>query len=131
MSGCHLGLISDNSSALIRFYTEKLGFSEGESRTIPRDLVQNIFALPVECRMTKLHREDITLEVFSPLGLELTPWADTHAGYNHFGLWVEDKKQFCDQLKEQGVEVIEAPYKDRVVYFVKDPDGNRIEIFEA
>lgn len=131
MSSCHLGLISDNSPVLIRFYTEKLGFSEGESRTIPRDLVKNIFGLPAECRMTKLHRGEITLEVFSPQGLGLAPRADTQAGYNHFGLWVEDKRQFCSKLAEQGAEVIEAPYQDRVVYFVKDPDGNRIEIFET
>jgi hypothetical protein len=43
---------------------------------------------------------------------------------------VDDKRQFCRKLAERGVEVIEAPYKDRVVFFVKDPDGNRIEIFE-
>ncbi len=131
MNGCHLGLISDDPTALIRFYTEKLGFSEGENRTIPSDLVHEIFGLPVECRMTKLHRGEMILEVFSPLGLEIEPRADTQAGYNHFGLWVEDKKQFCRQLAEQGVEVIETPYKDRFVYFVKDPDGNRIEIFET
>ena len=131
MYGCHLGLISDDPATLIRFYTEKLGFSEGEHRTIPRDLVQEIFGLPVECRMLKLHRGDITLEVFSSQDIKLTPRADTQIGYNHFGLWVEDKKQFCRQLADQGVEVIEAPYKDRFVFFVKDPDGNRIEIFET
>ena len=81
--------------------------------------------------MLKLHRGDITLEVFSSQDIKLTPRADTQIGYNHFGLWVEDKKQFCRQLANQGVEVIEAPYKDRFVFFVKDPDGNRIEIFET
>jgi catechol 2,3-dioxygenase-like lactoylglutathione lyase family enzyme len=130
MDGCHLGLISNHPEDMIRFYSEKLGFIEGESRTIPRELVQSLFGIPVECRMTKLHRGEITLEVFSPPGLELVPCSDRQAGYNHFGLWVDDRRQFCRKLAERGVEVIEAPYKDRFVFFVKDPDGNRIEIFE-
>jgi catechol 2,3-dioxygenase-like lactoylglutathione lyase family enzyme len=131
MTGCHLGLISNNPEGLIRFYTEKLGFTEGESRALPSGLVETVFGLQVECRMTKLHRGEVTLEVFSPQDLQLRPLADRQAGYNHFGLWVEDKKSFCRRLADQGVEVIEAPYQDRFVYFVKDPDGNRIEIFDA
>jgi len=130
MDGFHLGLISNNPADLIRFYTGEMGFTEGESRTIPLELVRSLFGLPAECRMTKLHMGDITLEVFAPQGVELSTRTDEQAGYNHFGLWVEDKKRFCSGLAERGVEVIEAPYKDRFVYFVKDPDGNRIEIFE-
>ncbi len=130
MDGCHLGLISNNPADLIRFYTGEMGFTEGESRTIPLELVRSLFGLPAECRMTKLHMGDITLEVFAPQGVELSTRTDEQAGYNHFGLWVEDKKRFCSRLAERGVEVIEAPYKDRFVHFVKDPDGNRIEIFE-
>jgi len=130
MNGCHLGLISNNPADLIRFYTEKLGFTEGESHTIPLELVRSIFGLPAECRMTKLHRGLITLEVFAPQGVELSPRTDDQAGYNHFGLWTEDKERFCAELAEQGVEVIKSPYQDRFVYFVKDPEGNRVDIFE-
>jgi catechol 2,3-dioxygenase-like lactoylglutathione lyase family enzyme len=130
MNGCHLGLISNSPADLIRFYTGKLGFTEGESRTIPRELVRSLFGLPAECRMTKLHLGELTLEVFVPQGVDLSPRTDALAGYNHFGLWVEDKERFCAELAGQGVDVIKAAYKDRFVYFVKDPDGNRIEIFE-
>jgi len=130
MDNCHLGLISNNPAGMIRFYTESLGFTEGESRMIPLELVRSLFGLPAECRMTKLHLGETTLEVFSPQGLELAPRTDEQSGYNHFGLWVEDKRRFCRRLAERGVEVIEAPYKDRFVCFVKDPDGNRIEVFE-
>ena len=65
------------------------------------------------------------------LGIKNILHTDGQPGFNHFGLWVEDKARFCRRLAAEGVEVIEAPYKDRFVYFIKDPDGNRIEIFET
>ena len=128
---CHLGLLSNQPLRLREFYVKKLGFTEGESRTIARDLMQKIFNLPVECRMLKLHRQDSVLEIFAPQGLELLPSHDNLTGINHFGIWVQDKEAFCTELAAQDVPVIKAAYKDRFIYFVQDPEGNRIEVFEA
>lgn len=127
---CHLGLMSSQPLRLREFYVEKLGFTEGESRTVSRDLMQKIFNLPVECRMLKLHRQDSVLEIFSPLDLELQPPPYNTSGFNHFGIWVQDKETFCRGLEAQDVPVIKVAYKDRFIYFVQDPEGNRIEIFE-
>ncbi len=128
--GCHLGLFSSRVSLLSEFYIGKLGFTEGEMRTVPRDLMQDIFNIPVECRMIKLHRQNLVLEIFSPQGEELRPCKDGSMGFNHFGIWVQDKEAFCRELAEQDVPLIKVAYKDRFIYFVQDPDGNRIEIFE-
>ena len=43
---------------------------------------------------------------------------------------VLDKESFCRDLAGKGVEIIKAPYKDRYIYFIKDPEGNRIEVFD-
>jgi catechol 2,3-dioxygenase-like lactoylglutathione lyase family enzyme len=130
MTKGHLGLFSRNASNLIRFYTEKLGFQEGESRTVSRSLMEDIFGLAEESRMTKLSRDDLTLEIFSLSDVAPASEADCHIGFNHFGLWVEDKEAFCRTIKDQGATVIKSAYRDRFIFFVRDPDGNRIEIFE-
>jgi catechol 2,3-dioxygenase-like lactoylglutathione lyase family enzyme len=123
--------MSFRAGDLIRFYVDDLGFTEGESRLLSRDLMEAIFALPAECRMTKLHRENLTLEVFSPQGFETEAERFPHAsGFNHFALGTGDKQRFCRDLEAKGVPVITCAYKDRFVYFVVDPDGNRIEIFD-
>ncbi len=129
MSKGHLGLFSQNTTTLIRFYTEKLGFHEGESRTVSRRVMEDLFGVAEESRMTKLHRDDLTLEIFSLSDVSPVSREDCRTGLNHFGLWVEDKEAFCRTLKDQGATVIKSPYRDRFVYFVRDPDGNRIEIF--
>jgi catechol 2,3-dioxygenase-like lactoylglutathione lyase family enzyme len=127
----HIGLFSPNPEELIAFYVEKLGFEQGESRRLPEELVTEIFSVTAPCWMTKLSLGDITLEVFSPegRGLEIRPAAVS--GYNHWGLTVEDKAAFCRSAQERGAEVIKAAYKDRFVYFIKDPEGNLIEVFES
>ena len=130
MTKGHLGLFSRNASILIRFYTEKLGFREGESRTVARNLMEDIFGLAEESRMTKLVRDDLTLEIFSLPDVAPASQAECRIGFNHFGLWVEDKEAFCRTAEEHGATVIKSAYRDRFIYFIRDPDGNRIEIFE-
>lgn len=131
MNGCHIGLLSYRAEDLIRFYVDRLGFTEGASRSLSRDLMEAIFSIPGECRMTKLHRENLTLEVFSPLGFEPESEASAYVpGFNHFALSTGDKQRFCRDLEAQGIPVITCAYQDRFVYFVVDPDGNRIEIFD-
>ena len=126
----HIGLFSPNPEKLISFYVEKLGFEEGDSRRISNDLMSQIFDVPTNCRMTKLHFGEIILEVFSLEGWELKNRHVDSSGYNHWGLTVEDKALFCAKAEEQGADVIKVAHKDRFIYFIKDPEGNLIEVFE-
>ncbi len=42
---------------------------------------------------------------------------------------VEDKELFCRDMAARNVEVIKVENKSRFIYFLKDPDGNLIEVF--
>jgi len=126
----HIGLFTANPEELITFYVEKLGFERGESRQISDDLMSQIFTVPANCQMTKLLFGEITLEVFFPEEFELQVRSNNVRGYNHWGLTVEDKASFCREAEERGAEVAKIAYKDRFIYFIKDPDGNLIEVFE-
>lgn len=130
MNGTHVGLFTNHPEELIQFYTQKLGFEQGESRIIPADFMNQVFGVPAICQMTKLKYDTVILEVFSPENLELKLSSLPSAGYNHWGLAVDDKEQFCQALVQKGVKVIKAQYKDRFIYFIQDPEENRIEVFE-
>jgi catechol 2,3-dioxygenase-like lactoylglutathione lyase family enzyme len=108
-----------------------LGFEEGETRLLPADLVDQIFSIPSPCYLIKLSRGSLILEIFSLTGIDTQERKSATVGYNHWGMGVEDKLQFVKDLKQKGVPVMEIEHSGRMIYFVKDPEGNLIEIYEV
>jgi len=127
----HIGICTSSPRELINFYTEKLGFREGETKHLSRDLMEEIFGIPFPASLTKLEYGQAVLELISPEGLEIGERDFNISGYNHWGFAVEDKVEFCRKLREQGVEVIKVESKGRPIFFIKDPEGNLIEIYEV
>jgi len=127
----HLGICTNNPQQLIKFYEEKMGFEKGETRIVPRDLMEHFFKIPDACSLTKLMFGQIILEIISPQSLMLKKRANDVSGYNHWSLGVKKKKEFCQKLKERGVPILEKEREGHIFYFVKDPEGNLIEIYES
>jgi catechol 2,3-dioxygenase-like lactoylglutathione lyase family enzyme len=127
----HFGILARNPDKLKEFYVKYLGFKEGEARLLPADLVDQIFSIPSPCYLTKLSRGSLVLEVFSLTNIDTQERKSATVGYNHWGMGVEDKGQFVKDLKQNGVPVIEIQHSDRMIYFIKDPEGNLIEIYEV
>jgi catechol 2,3-dioxygenase-like lactoylglutathione lyase family enzyme len=127
----HFGILARDPIKLKEFYIESLGFEEGETRLLPDDLVNRIFSIPSPCYLTKLKHGSLVLEVFSLTDLQAEKRASVTGGYNHWGMGVEDKERFVEDLKQKNVPVIEIEHSGRLIYFVKDPEGNLIEIYEV
>jgi catechol 2,3-dioxygenase-like lactoylglutathione lyase family enzyme len=127
----HFGILARNPEKLKEFYVNWLGFEEGETRLLPVDLVEQIFSIPSFCYLTKLKRGSLVLEVFSLTGVNTQERKSVTVGYNHWGMGVEDKQRFVKDLKQKGVPVMEIEHSGRMIYFVKDPEGNLIEIYEV
>jgi catechol 2,3-dioxygenase-like lactoylglutathione lyase family enzyme len=127
----HFGILSKNPEKLKKFYTESLEFEEGETRLLPVDLVDQIFSISSPCYLTKLKRGSVLLEIFSLTDLQTHEREWTTVGYNHWGMGVEDKERFVQDLKQKNVPVMEIEHSGRMIYFVKDPEGNLIEIYEV
>jgi catechol 2,3-dioxygenase-like lactoylglutathione lyase family enzyme len=127
----HFGILSKNPEKLKKFYTESLGFEEGETRLLPADLVDQIFSIFSPCYLTKLKRGSVLLEIFSLTDLQTHEREWTTVGYNHWGMGVEDKERFVQDLKQKNVPVMEIEHSGRMIYFIKDPEGNLIEIYEV
>ncbi|MGA1844283.1 MAG: VOC family protein [bacterium] len=127
----HIGIMTDNPEKMVAFYTEKLGFQAGPTMLVPENLIARIFEFSSPCSLTKLSYGRVIVEIISPEGTVLGGHEVPAAGYNHWGFGVEDAEGFCRQLTTKGVEVIRAAKNGRFVNFVRDPDGNLIEIYQA
>ena len=127
----HIGIFTNNPRELARFYTEKLGFKIGETKEVPEDLVKKIFGIPSSCRLTKLKLGQVIIEILSPDNLNLKKRLNDVSGYNHWGLAVQNKEDFCRMLKKQGVKILKYKKNGHTIFFAKDPEGNLVEIYEA
>ncbi len=126
----HVGLACRDLRSLADFYTKKLGFEEGETREVSGDWMERIFGVPAACRMIKLRLGRAVVELFSSPNLEWPERGPEVRGYNHWGLAVEDKAAFIRSVESRGVPVLKLKAGERLIAFVRDPEGNLIEVYQ-
>ena len=130
--GCHhIGILTRNPDIVIPFYTRGLGFDEGETRILPAELMEKIFGLASECRLTRLTKNRAVIEVFFPADSDVNDRKLCTMGYNHRALEVEDKEAYVHDLEDRHVPVMKIDHGGRTIFFLKDPEGNLIEIYES
>ena len=128
--GCdHIGIFTNNPGKLVKFYTDKLGFTKEKEDMLSRSIMESIFGVLADCSLIRLGLGNVKIEIFAPVSV-MENKIDNIFGYNHWGFVVPDRNKFLDELKNSGVDIIEVKRDGRSVYFIKDPDGNRIEIRE-
>lgn len=128
----HIGIFTGHHRRLLDFYLPALGFKKEYQALLPKEVMYPIFRIPYECHMVKLVRDDIALEIFWLDDYKLKSAGRWTAGYNHFGLEVKDREKFLKRLKAKfKARIIKVGRGSHFVYFIQDPDGNRIEIKET
>ncbi len=125
----HIGIFTNNPLRLIHFYRKIGGFKRVSEEILPAQTVRQIFGLNEKCLFIKLLKDDLVIELFKPVRSVLTR-KNRVLGYNHFGICVANKEKYVSFLKSNGVKVIVIKRNKHNVYFMVDPDGNRIEIRE-
>jgi len=126
----HVGLFTNRPRSILHFYQRKLGLRKEYRTVLSRDIMNKIFGINIDCYMDKLTLDDLCIEVFHPKNMRKGKKIRKIVGINHFCLGVADKKKFCDKLEKKFRVRIIRIKKDNnyYVYFIKDPDGNLIEI---
>lgn len=124
----HIGIFTNNATRLVKFYTEKLGFKKGKKEILQKSIVETIFGVSCDCTFIKLMNTNLMIELFEPTSSSIRRRVNNTSGINHWGFCVGDKKNFVSQLKKKDVKIITIKRNAHVVYFIADPDGNRIEI---
>ena len=133
----HLTFNSSNLEASLRFYCDLLGFKKKFEICIPESIPETspFFALRGRPSITYLQAPDGNLiEIFTPTpGLSEKDPIEARVGYAHMSLRVSDIKVAAEQLKAEGVrfdsEISLGPDNTYQVW-IRDPDGNRIELME-
>ena len=107
----------------MKFYTELMGLKLTEERRLD------------DCTLYFLTDEE------SGVQIELTDNDETPANgyengnaFGHFAFFCDDFDKFTTKLKELGYEYLYEPFdltgKGSKIGFIKDPDGNEIELIE-
>ena len=128
----HIGILTADADRLIRFYCDLLGYRTVRDEVVTADVMEAIFTVHADCRLVKLsppkNTEGVNIEIFFYCdgGTDRRP--ARAPGYNHWGLRVPDRESFVAEMKRHGAAVTEVWRDGHAVYFISDPDGNRIEI---
>lgn len=130
--GCdHIGLYTNNSKKLVNFYTKNLAFKKVKEDILERSIFEQIFGIAADCHFVRLVSGSVMLEIFQPTKRRARRVIRNSIGINHWGYCVGNREKFVRRLRNQRIPIIEIERKDHLVYFVADPDGNRIEIREC
>jgi len=124
----HLNFVTNDLSRIIDFYVNKLDmkvkFTLNNQRGEP-------FGYYFECgnsTFLEFFDQAMAAEVWGGTVAELT----IGTRYKHFCLEVTGLKEFCEKLKDKGVNVsaISMGMDNSQQAWIADPDGNQIELME-
>ena len=129
----HIGILTGNADVLLRFYRDVLGFEIVKDEIVDSDLMDSIFGEPGDCRLIKLSHPSgkdgaVNIEIFAFKDHAAGRRRPRSPGYNHWGFRVGDRRAYIARMKKLGVAVTDVLRGKHHVYFICDPDGNRIEI---
>ena len=127
----HIGILTNDAQRLIRFYTHKLDFKKIKEDILDASTFGTLFGFRVSTRFIRLSTDGLMLELFEPLEKKASSNTVTSTGLNHFGYCVRNRLNYVKLLHKKKVNIIEIKRNGHTVYFVTDPDGNRIEIREC
>lgn len=141
-SVAHIGITVENLDRSIQFYSSNFGFQYLRGAHFSQSFFEkneSLYHLPAEdtqCHTAVLASPtfSVQLELFrftTHLPAEYVPW--NRNGITHFALTTDDVPALAEQMRANGVEfcmdVGIRPDGGHWV-FVRDPDGNLIEVME-
>lgn len=134
----HAGITVSNFNQAVRFYWEVFGCPLVGVADTPSDRVRAFFGVDAPQPTCKIGWIRVpggaTLEIFEfqpQLPPRATPWHGV--GLTHISFNVRGTDRWYEYLKSKGVEMVSRPERSprgHTFFFVKDPDGNLIEIMD-
>ena len=124
----HIGIFTYQYKKLVDFYIRKLGFEKEKEELLSKSIMKPVFGITSDCKFARVTLGDIKIEIFSPIKATSRKKHNYTIGYNHWALCIADREKFFQKLKRRKVEILEVKRNNHSVYFIHDPDGNKIEI---
>lgn len=135
----HVALTVADFNRSIRFYHDVFGAScVGVTTEHPKDRLQGFFGVDDPNPSLKIgwirFPGGAVAEIFEfTPGLPAQDVVWNRQGITHFSLNVRDTAKWHDYCVAKGVEIVDPPKqspKGHTFFFVKDPDGNLIELID-
>jgi len=124
----HIGIFTYQYKRLGDFYITKLGFEIVKEEILSKSIMEPIFGIKSDCKFARLASDNIKIEIFNPIRGTPRKRSNYTIGFNHWALCLIDREKFFQKLKKLKVKILEVKRNDHSVYFIHDPDGNKIEI---
>lgn len=128
----HAGVFTDKPKEMIAFYEQALGFKKVWDE---KENVKAITGMDLTLRTIKLASDDGSqVEFLVPQKLEKRRQKYNSGGITHIALTVLNMEKIFRKCQEFGVEMLTGKIfvsnVNRKIFFVKDPDGNVLELVE-
>ena len=128
----HIGFNTKDLEAALQFYCGLFGMQVQRQALAPEDLPEDAPLYPLRGKpfITWLTDGSSVIEIFSPLpGREPNRITGNSLGFTHFAIGVPDVAAAVAALKEAGVTIDSEPAPGTPQpAWIRDPDGNRIEL---
>jgi catechol 2,3-dioxygenase-like lactoylglutathione lyase family enzyme len=122
----HVGIVNRDRKEAVRFYHDLLRLDAVKESSVSPELSRKLFSIDQEITMLVYGKGTLKVEVFI-----LPGFTASFSAVPHFGLQVEDLSNLLEKMKGAGVKVISAERGGRIVHFIEDFSGNRIEVKQA
>jgi catechol 2,3-dioxygenase-like lactoylglutathione lyase family enzyme len=136
----HVGISVTDIDKIMDFYIKYFGFRKSFGTRFDEDFIGSQPALyrqpdGVWADMQMIKSEDgIVIELFRYSNVEHVDTAEWQkTGYNHISIKVPDLPVLYERMRADGIEFLLAPMKvDGAGHkaFLKDPDGNMMELWD-
>ena len=131
----HVGFYPADLDRALHFYCDLLGMKIQRQLLAPQELPENAPLYPLRGKpfITYVEAQNgVILEFFSPLpGREAPVDNQNRIGISHIAVGCADVPALVAQLRAEGVQIDSEPRPDGGAAWVRDPDGNRVEIMGA
>ena len=128
----HIGFNTADLDAALRFYCGLFGMQVQRQAIAPEDLPEDAPLYPLRGKpfITWLTDGATVLELFSPMpGRDANAVTANSLGFTHFAIGVPDVRAAVAALREAGVTIDSEPQEGgSQAAWIRDPDGNRIEL---
>ena len=131
----HVGQCVTDLERSRRFYVDVLGFEPWRELTFPDEPSDRLLRLtpPIDMTACYLRMDGFVLELlhFAGSGAAPLPFRErtmNEPGLTHVSVSVDDIDETCRRVVEYGGEVLEDTSMDGMAIFVRDPDGQLIEL---
>ena len=121
----HAAVVCQSEENADRFYEGILGLKRIKTSTARKDLIQQIFDIPLECQFIFYGKDNVGVEVFI-----IPQKTGNGLHFEHLCMQVDNREALIAKCRAGGLEVREIPKGDAILVFIKDYDGNIFEIKE-